>query len=93
MRQRALLLAAFVGLLAQTGCFMGSRTAGGLANLAVATAVVAANVAILASHDAHYHAYGCGHYHHWRDGRVVYYYGGHWEYYDDSSGGWYYYAD
>ena len=87
MRKRSLFLAAAFLVLSQaTGCFMSPRTASGLARAAVFTAVVA-------SHDAHYHAYGCGHHHRWRDGRVVYYYGGHWEYYDDYAESWYVYAD
>jgi len=94
MRKRSFFLAASLLVLSQaTGCFMSPRTASGLARAAVFTAVVAANVAIVASHDAHVHAYGCGHHHGWRDGRVVYYYGGHWEYYDDRAESWYVYAD
>lgn len=81
-------------LLAQTSaCYLSPRAAQGLAHAAILTTVVAANVAILASHDAHYHGYGCGHHHRWRDGQVVYDYGGHWEYYDHGQGAWYSYAD
>ena len=93
MRNRSLVFAGLVMLLGQTGCFMSPRTASGLAHAAFVTAVVAANVAVVASHDAHYHGRGCGHHHRWHDGRVVYYYGGHWEYYDHSGGNWYYYVD
>ena len=94
MLKRGFLLTAFALLLSQTtACFMSPRAASGLARAAIFTTVVAANVAILASHDAHYHGYGCGHHHRWRDGRAVYYYGGQWEYFDDSHGSWYYYAD
>ncbi len=94
MLKRGLLLSALVLLLTPTsGCIMTPRAASGLARAAIITTVVAANIALLATHDAHFHGYGCGHYHGWRDGHVVYYYGGHWEYYDQPSGAWYYYAD
>jgi hypothetical protein len=92
--KRGLALAALVLLASQsTACMMSPRTASGLARAAILTTVVAANIAIVASHDAHYHAYGCGHHHRWRDGRAVYYYGGHWEYYDHHGGVWYRYVD
>ena len=83
------------GFLALTlsGCYLGPRTAGSLARAALVTTIVAANIAVLASHDAHYHGHGCGHHHRWRDGRAVYYYGGHWEYYDHSHSSWYVYVD
>lgn len=93
MRKRGFFFAALLLLTQAAGCYMSPRTAGTLARAALVTAVVAADVALIASHDAHYHSYGCGHYHGWRDGRTVYYYGGHWEYYDHHRGGWYYYVD
>ncbi len=94
VRKRSLLLAVLLPLLTQTtACLMSPHAARGVARAAFVSAIVAANVAMLASHDAHYHGYGCGHHYRWHDGRVVYYYGGHWEYYDDRAGAWYYYAD
>jgi hypothetical protein len=87
------LLFSTLALLLSSGCYLSPRAASGLARAALVTTVVAANVALLATHDAHYHHHHCGHRHAWRDGRVVYYYGGQWEYYDGYSGGWYYYAD
>jgi hypothetical protein len=85
------LLALVLALVPATGCFMSPRTANELGRMAFVTAVVAANVAILASHDAHYHGYGCGHQHRYRDGRWVYYYEDRWEYHE--QGRWYYYAN
>jgi hypothetical protein len=78
-------------LLQATGCYMTPRAAAGLTQAVLLTAVVAADVALLASHDAHVHYYGCGHEHRWRSGHEVYYYQSRWEYYD--GGHWYYYAD
>jgi hypothetical protein len=90
--KRGFLYTALALLLAQTSaCYLSPRAAHGLARAALVTTVVAANVALVASHDAHYHFHGCGHHSRWRDGHVVYYYGGQWEYYD--RGAWYYYAD
>ena len=90
--KRTLMLAGLVLALGQTtGCIMTPRAASGLARAALWTAVVAANVAIIASHDAHYHSYYCGHHHSYRDGRYVYYYQDRWEYYEGGS--WYYYTD
>ena len=70
---------------------MSPRTAAGLGRVALATTIVAAQVALLASHDAHYHGYGCGHYHRYHGGRHVYYYQDRWEYYE--GGRWYVYVD
>ena len=74
-----------------TGCYMTPRAAADLTQAVLFTAVVATEVALLSTHDAHVHYYGCGHAHHWRGGHEVYYYHSHWEYYDGGS--WYYYAD
>lgn len=88
------LVLALVGT--SSGCVMSPRTAGSIANVAVAglwTAAVVGQIALLAHHDAHYHHDHCGHYRRWYGGNWVYYYGGQWEYYDDGAGHWYYYAE
>jgi hypothetical protein len=92
MMKRWLLTAGLLlSLIPASGCFMSPRTAAGLGNLALATAVIAAEVAILSSHDAHYHGYGCGHHHRYHGGRTVYYYQDRWEYYEGGS--WYVVVD
>jgi len=90
MIKRALALIGLLGVLS-SGCLMSPRTAAGLGRAAVVAAVIAADVALLAAHDAHYHGYGCGHHHRYRDGHYSYYYDGRWEYY--TGGRWYYYVD
>jgi hypothetical protein len=77
-------------LLQSAGCVISPRAATGLAHAALLTAVVATEVAILASHDAHYHSQYCGHPYRYYSGHTVYYYGGHWEYYE--AGSWYVYG-
>lgn len=79
-----------------SGCVMSARDAHTVANVAAValwTAAVAGEIALLAYHDAHYHHDHCGHYRRWYSGRWVYYYGGHWEYYDPGASSWYYYAE
>jgi hypothetical protein len=92
MLKRFLPAAALALLLASaSGCFMSPRAAAGLGRAALFAAVVATDVMILASHDAHYHSFGCGHHHAYRDGRWVYYYEDRWEYHEGGS--WHAYVD
>jgi len=87
MLRRGLSLAALALLLTQ------ASACNSLARAALFTAVMTANLAVIVTHDAHFHEEGCGHHHRWRDGRVVYYYEGRWEYYDGDRGEWYQQVD
>ena len=84
----ALLISSFVG---SAGCNRyGWQMLGSLVEVA---AYVAVTALVLASHDAHYHSYHCGHRYVVYEDHPVYDYGGRWEYYDAYEDTWYYYPD
>ncbi len=90
---RAAALALALALLpaSQSGC--SPRLTADFVRTALWTASVVGYVAILESHDAHYHFEHCGHYRRWHDQQWVYYYQGRWEYYNAGNARWYFYTE
>ncbi|MFT7579031.1 MAG: hypothetical protein ACI9MR_000693 [Myxococcota bacterium] len=87
--KRFLIVCLIVGFAGQASCNrLGWQLA---ADIIGSVAQVAIAVAVLASHDAHYHGHSCGHRYIYVEDRPVYEYEGRWEYYDEYDDRWYYY--
>ncbi len=69
------------------------RMTADLVRTALWTATIVGYVAVLESHDAHFHYEHCGHYRRWQDTQWVYYYQGRWEYYQPNDARWYFYTE
>jgi hypothetical protein len=60
---------------------------------AMMAAAIIGTVAVLSTHDGHFHDEYCGHHRRYHEGHWVYYYDGHWEYYDHHHRNWYFYNE
>jgi len=85
----ALAMTALAGT--QTAC--APRLTADFVRTALWTATIVGYVAVLETHDAHFHFEHCGHYRRWHESQWVYYYQGRWEYYSQGDGRWYFYIE